>query len=95
MSKDLNTSSPSQPYFEFDTYSYNSYLSIAPLSTFLYVRRQPYLPASTTPVPPTMSRRPNPAADRAEQNRATLKNLVKLEGNKTCADCKRNKRRQL
>ena len=25
-----------------------------------------------------MSRRPNPAADRAEQNRATLKNLVKL-----------------
>ncbi|KAL6709826.1 ARF GAP with effector function(s) [Coniothyrium glycines] len=38
-----------------------------------------------------MSRRPNPAADRAEQNRATLKNLVKLEGNKTCADCKRNK----
>lgn len=41
---------------------------------------------------PTMSRRPNPAADRAEQNRATLKNLVKLEGNKTCADCKRNKR---
>lgn len=39
-----------------------------------------------------MSRRPNPAADRAEQNRATLKNLVKLEGNKTCADCKRNKR---
>jgi hypothetical protein len=41
---------------------------------------------------PTMSRRPNPAADRAEQNRATLKNLVKLEGNKTCSDCKRNKR---
>jgi stromal membrane-associated protein len=39
-----------------------------------------------------MSRRPNPAADRAEQNRATLKNLVKLEGNKTCSDCKRNKR---
>ncbi|KAI4685993.1 uncharacterized protein J4E88_003830 [Alternaria novae-zelandiae] len=38
-----------------------------------------------------MSRRPNPAADRAEQNRATLKNLVKLEGNKTCSDCKRNK----
>lgn len=42
-----------------------------------------------------MSRRPNPAADRAEQNRATLKNLVKLEGNKTCADCKRNKRKIL
>ncbi|KAH8722808.1 putative GTPase activating protein for Arf-domain-containing protein [Phaeosphaeriaceae sp. PMI808] len=38
-----------------------------------------------------MSRRPNPAADRAEQNRVTLKNLVKLDGNKTCADCKRNK----
>ncbi|KAF2123865.1 ArfGap-domain-containing protein [Dothidotthia symphoricarpi CBS 119687] len=38
-----------------------------------------------------MSRRPNPAADRAEQNRTTLKNLVKLEGNKTCSDCKRNK----
>jgi len=40
---------------------------------------------------PTMSRRPNPAADRAEQNRATLKKLVTLEGNRTCADCKRNK----
>ena len=39
-----------------------------------------------------MSRRPNPAADRAEQNRATLKSLVKLEANKSCADCKRNKR---
>ncbi|KAJ9640421.1 ARF GAP with effector function(s) [Coniosporium apollinis] len=38
-----------------------------------------------------MSRRPNPAADRAAQNQATLKSLVKLEGNKSCADCKRNK----
>ncbi|KAF1962648.1 ArfGap-domain-containing protein [Byssothecium circinans] len=38
-----------------------------------------------------MSRRPNPAADRAEQNRATLKSLVKLEANKSCSDCKRNK----
>ncbi|KAF1998542.1 ArfGap-domain-containing protein [Amniculicola lignicola CBS 123094] len=38
-----------------------------------------------------MSRRPNPAADRAEQNRLTLKSLVKLEANKSCADCKRNK----
>lgn len=38
-----------------------------------------------------MSRRPNPALDRAEANRATLKNLVKIEGNKSCADCKRNK----
>lgn len=36
----------------------------------------------------TMSRRP---ADRAAQNTATLKQLVKLESNKTCADCKRNK----
>ncbi|KAI9856934.1 MAG: hypothetical protein M1824_005088 [Vezdaea acicularis] len=40
-----------------------------------------------------MSRRPpNPAADRAAQNQATIKTLLKLEGNKTCADCKRNKR---
>ncbi|KAF2202930.1 ArfGap-domain-containing protein [Delitschia confertaspora ATCC 74209] len=38
-----------------------------------------------------MSRRPNPAADRAEQNRQTLKSLVKLDANKSCADCKRNK----
>ncbi|KAK5166918.1 ARF GAP with effector function(s) [Saxophila tyrrhenica] len=39
-----------------------------------------------------MSRRPPPAgADRSEQNRATLKQLVKLESNKSCADCKRNK----
>lgn len=38
-----------------------------------------------------MSRRPNPATDRVEQNRATLKSLVKLESNKTCADCKKNK----
>ncbi|KAL9535753.1 hypothetical protein SMMN14_01414 [Sphaerulina musiva] len=29
--------------------------------------------------------------DKAEQNRATLKQLVKLETNKSCADCKRNK----
>lgn len=41
-----------------------------------------------------MSRRPpNPAAERAAQNTQTLKSLVKLEGNKTCADCKRNKRK--
>ena len=40
----------------------------------------------------TMSSRGKPGADRAEQNRATLKGLVKLEGNKSCADCKRNKR---
>ncbi|KAI9787439.1 MAG: hypothetical protein M1816_007487 [Peltula sp. TS41687] len=39
-----------------------------------------------------MSRRPpNPVADRAAQNQQTLKSLVKLEGNKSCADCKRNK----
>jgi stromal membrane-associated protein len=35
-----------------------------------------------------MSRRP---VDRSAQNQATLKQLVKLESNKTCADCKRNK----
>lgn len=40
-----------------------------------------------------MSRRPpNPAAERAAQNQQTLKSLLKLETNKTCADCKRNKR---
>lgn len=38
-----------------------------------------------------MSRRPPAAADRAAQNAQTLKALVKLEGNKVCADCKRNK----
>ncbi|KAK4159083.1 hypothetical protein QBC43DRAFT_327846 [Cladorrhinum sp. PSN259] len=39
-----------------------------------------------------MSRRPaNPSAERAAQNTATLKNLLKLEPNKMCADCKRNK----
>jgi stromal membrane-associated protein len=40
-----------------------------------------------------MSRRaPNPAAEKAAQNQATLKSLLKLEANKVCADCKRNKR---
>ncbi|KAK4128517.1 ArfGap-domain-containing protein [Parathielavia appendiculata] len=39
-----------------------------------------------------MSRRPaNPAAERAAQNQQTIKNLLKLEPNKVCADCKRNK----
>lgn len=38
-----------------------------------------------------MSRRPAAGADRAAQNAQTLKTLVKLEGNKVCADCKRNK----
>ncbi|ROW02981.1 hypothetical protein VMCG_05712 [Cytospora schulzeri] len=39
-----------------------------------------------------MSRRPpNPAAEKAAKNQATLKSLVKLEPNKMCADCKRNK----
>ncbi|KAH8704999.1 hypothetical protein BGW36DRAFT_310394 [Talaromyces proteolyticus] len=36
-----------------------------------------------------MSRRPDPT--RAAQNQQTIKNLLKLEANKTCADCKRNK----
>jgi hypothetical protein len=40
--------------------------------------------------PRAMSRRPDPA--RAAQNQQTIKNLLKLESNKTCADCKRNKR---
>ncbi|KAL1306106.1 hypothetical protein AAFC00_004223 [Neodothiora populina] len=38
-----------------------------------------------------MSRRMNPGADRAAQNQQTLKTLVKLETNKSCADCKKNK----
>ncbi|KAK3941685.1 hypothetical protein QBC46DRAFT_285876 [Diplogelasinospora grovesii] len=39
-----------------------------------------------------MSRRPpNPAAERAAQNQQTIKSLLKLEANKVCADCKRNK----
>ncbi|KAF4122822.1 stromal membrane-associated protein [Geosmithia morbida] len=39
-----------------------------------------------------MSRRaPNPAAERAAQNQATIKSLLKLEPNKICADCKKNK----
>lgn len=38
----------------------------------------------------TMSRRPEP--NRAAQNQQTLKSLVKLESNKSCADCKKNKR---
>ncbi|CBF85848.1 hypothetical protein AN1931.2 [Aspergillus nidulans FGSC A4] len=36
-----------------------------------------------------MSRRPNPA--QAAQNQQTIKALLKLEPNKVCADCKRNK----
>ena len=42
-----------------------------------------------------MSRRvpPNAAAERAAQNQQTIKTLLKLEGNKSCADCKRNKRK--
>lgn len=40
-----------------------------------------------------MSRRPpNPAAERAAKNQATIKSLLKLEPNKMCSDCKRNKR---
>ncbi|CAK7222983.1 ARF GAP with effector function(s) [Sporothrix curviconia] len=40
-----------------------------------------------------MSRRPapNPTAERAAQNQQTIKSLLKLEPNKVCADCKRNK----
>ncbi|KAI9673006.1 MAG: hypothetical protein M1817_003170 [Caeruleum heppii] len=39
-----------------------------------------------------MSRRPvNPPPDRGEKNQQTIKTLLKLEGNKSCADCKRNK----
>ncbi|PON22295.1 hypothetical protein TGAM01_v208778 [Trichoderma gamsii] len=39
-----------------------------------------------------MSRRaPNPGAERAAQNQATIKSLLKLEPNKVCADCKKNK----
>ncbi|KAI1079908.1 ArfGap-domain-containing protein [Whalleya microplaca] len=39
-----------------------------------------------------MSRRPpNPAAERAAQNQQTIKSLLKLDTNKICADCKRNK----
>ena len=40
----------------------------------------------------TMSRRTG-GPDKSMQNQATLKSLVKLEGNKSCADCKKNKRR--
>ncbi|KAK4939600.1 hypothetical protein LTR28_009325, partial [Elasticomyces elasticus] len=42
-----------------------------------------------------MSRRPNAAADRAAQNQQTLKTVVKIESNKSCADCKRNKRTKI
>jgi stromal membrane-associated protein len=39
-----------------------------------------------------MSRRPpNPAAERAAQNQVTIKSLLKLDTNKICADCKKNK----
>lgn len=52
----------------------------------------PILPITSFPTYhlATMSRRPDPA--RAAQNQQTIKNLLKLESNKTCADCKRNKR---
>ncbi|KAJ6437773.1 stromal membrane-associated protein 1 [Purpureocillium lavendulum] len=54
----------------------------------------PHLTAPLAPDRPDaiMSRRaPNPAAERAAQNQATIKSLLKLEPNKVCADCKRNK----
>ena len=41
--------------------------------------------------PSTTSCPRRPGNDRAAQNAQTLKALVKLEGNKVCADCKRNK----
>ncbi|PQE07664.1 Stromal membrane-associated protein [Rutstroemia sp. NJR-2017a BVV2] len=40
-----------------------------------------------------MSRRGNPQADRTAQNTQTIKSLLKLECNKICVDCKRNKRK--
>jgi stromal membrane-associated protein len=36
-----------------------------------------------------MSRRPE---NKATQNQQTIKSLLKLEANKMCADCKKNKR---
>ncbi|EEP76336.1 hypothetical protein UREG_01185 [Uncinocarpus reesii 1704] len=38
-----------------------------------------------------MSQRPRPGAARAAQNQQVIKDLLKLNCNKTCADCKRNK----
>jgi stromal membrane-associated protein len=40
-----------------------------------------------------MSRRAG--TERAAENQQTIKNLLKLEGNKVCADCKKNKRKSL
>lgn len=37
------------------------------------------------------SRRPNPAAERTAANQQVINSLLKLPGNKYCADCKRNK----
>ena len=37
------------------------------------------------------SRRPNPAAEKAAANQQVINSLLKLPGNKYCADCKRNK----
>jgi len=37
------------------------------------------------------SRRPNPGAEKAAANQQVIKSLLKLPGNKFCADCKRNK----
>ena len=66
----------------------SSELSVLPLSPF-DIRRVDKQYCSRH----NMSRRiPNPAADRAAQNQQTIKTLLKLEGNKSCADCKRNKR---
>lgn len=52
------------------------------------------LPSNLLPIS-AMSRRPNPAAakaaDKAAANQTVIKSLLKLPGNKVCADCKRNK----
>lgn len=44
-----------------------------------------------TVVATAMSRRLNPAAERAAANQNVIKSLLKLPGNRVCADCKRNK----
>lgn len=71
------------------TNQFISYLSLLPRN-----HSRPIFPTRNNYY--TMSRRaPNPAAERAAQNQATIKNLLKLEPNKVCADCKKNKRMYL
>lgn len=38
-----------------------------------------------------MSRRLDPKAEKAAANQQVIKSLLKLPGNRLCADCKRNK----